>query len=58
MAIDRNPWEDNPLTFSLVDKNPRSDLRLVIMVPSEDMRENWVTKISAMVEMQRDFLHG
>ena len=58
MSLDQRGTENDPLTFTLIDKTPGSDLRIVIQAPSEDVKQNWVTQIRSILDMQGDFLKG
>ena len=46
------------LTFTLTDKAPGSDLKLVMQAPTEQVRQNWVSQIRSILDMQGDFLKG
>ena len=57
MALDENAGGDR-LRFVLTDKTPSSDLQLVCQAPSEEVRQNWITQISSILDMQGDLLRG
>ena len=48
----------DPLTLLLTDKTPGSDLKLVLQAKSEEMKQNWVSQIRSILDMQGDFLRG
>ena len=58
MSLNKQGLDNDPLTFMLIDKTPGSDLRIVIQAPSEDVKQNWVTQIRSILDMQGDFLKG
>ena len=58
MSLNQHGVDQDPLTFTLIDKTPGSDLRIVIQAPSEDVKQNWVTQIRSILDMQGDFLKG
>ncbi len=58
MSLQQAPVDGDPLTFTLIDKTPGSDLRIVIQAPSDDVKQNWVTQIRSILDMQGDFLKG
>ena len=58
MSLNQRGIDNDPLTFMLIDKTPGSDLRIVIQAPSEDVKQNWVTQIRSILDMQGDFLKG
>jgi len=55
MELDDKSTND-PLTFALIDKTPRSDLHLICQAPSDQVKQNWASQIRAILEMQKDFL--
>ena len=57
MALHENAGDDR-LRFALTDKTPSSDLQLVCQVPSDEVRENWITQIHSILDMQGDLLRG
>ena len=57
MELDDKSSTD-PLMFALIDKTPRSNLHLICQAPSDQVKQNWVSQIRAILEMQKDFLAG
>jgi len=57
MALDENAGDDR-LRFVLTDKTPSSNLQLVCQVPNDEVRENWITQIHSILDMQGDLLRG
>jgi len=57
MALDENAGGDR-LRFVLTDKTPSSDLQLVCQAPNDEVRQNWITQISSILDMQGDLLRG
>jgi len=57
MALDENVGDDG-LRFVLTDETPSSDLQLVCQVPNGEVRENWITQIHSILDMQGDLLRG
>ncbi|KAK2148868.1 hypothetical protein LSH36_478g02010 [Paralvinella palmiformis] len=55
MELDDKSSTD-PLIFALIDKTPRSNLHLICQAPSDQVKQNWVSQIRAILEMQKDFL--
>lgn len=49
---------DDPLRFVLTDTTPLHDLHLTCQAPNEDVRQNWVSQINSILDMQGDFLRG
>ncbi len=47
-----------PLTFVLNDKTPGSDLKLIMKAESDEIKQNWVSQIRSILDMQGDFLRG
>ena len=58
MSLKKDGLDNDPLTFMLIDKTPGSDLRIVIQATNEDVKQNWVTQIRSILDMQGDFLKG
>lgn len=58
MSMNEEPVGGDPLTFTIIDKSPGSDLRLVCQAANEEVKENWVTQIRSILDMQGDFLKG
>ncbi len=57
MNLDKSGGTD-PMQFVLIDKTPGSDLKLILQAPSEEIKQNWVTQIQSILNMQGDFLKG
>jgi len=57
MTLDENAGGDR-LRFVLTDKTPSSDLRLVCQAPNDEVRQNWITQLSSILDMQGDLLRG
>ena len=57
MNLDKSGGTD-PMQFVLIDKTPGSDLKLILQAPSEEIKQNWVTQIRSILDMQGDFLKG
>lgn len=57
MALDENAGEEK-LRFVLTDKTPSSNLQLVCQVPNDEVRQNWITQIHSILDMQGDLLRG
>lgn len=57
MSLDENAGGDR-LRFVLTDKTPSSDLQLVCQAPSDEVRQNWITQIISILDMQGDLLRG
>jgi len=57
MALDENAGDDK-LRFTLTDKTPSSDLQLVCQAPADEVRQNWITQIRSILDMQGDLLRG
>lgn len=57
MSLDENIYDD-PLRFVLIDKAPLHSIYITCQAPSEDVRENWVSQIKSILDMQGDFLRG
>jgi len=57
MALAENAGDDR-LRFILTDKTPSSDLQLVCQVPNDEVRQNWITQIRSILDMQGDLLRG
>jgi hypothetical protein len=49
---------DIPTRFLLVDKMPSSSLQLLCQAPNEEMKQNWVTQIRSLLDMQGDIVRG
>lgn len=49
---------DDPLRFALADTTPLQDVHFTCQAPNEDVRENWVSQINSILDMQGDFLRG
>ena len=58
MSIVYNDVHPNPLVFKLVDKTPGAMCSLLVQSPSDDVKQNWVTHIKSILDMQKDFLQG
>ena len=58
MSIVCNDVHVNPLVFKLMDKTPGSHKELLVQAPSDDVKQNWVTHIQSILDMQIDFLQG
>jgi len=46
------------LRFSVIDKSPTDDLKVTCQASSVDIRDNWITHIRAILDMQGDFMKG
>jgi len=57
MALDENAGDDR-LRFVLTDKTPSSDLQLICQTPDDEVRQNWITQIRSILDMQGDLLRG
>jgi len=57
MELDEKAGDDR-LRFALRDKTPGSQLMLVCQAPSDEVRQNWITQISSILDMQGDLLRG
>jgi len=57
MALDENASTDK-LRFVLTDKTPSSDLQLICQAPDDEVRQNWITQIRSILDMQGDLLRG
>jgi len=57
MTLDENAGGDR-LRFVLTDKTPSSNLQLVCQAPNDEVRQNWITQISSILDMQGDLLRG
>jgi len=57
MALDENVGDDS-LRFVLTDKTPSSDLQLICQAPDDEVRQNWITQIHSILDMQGDLLRG
>jgi hypothetical protein len=47
---------DSPTQFQLMDKSPGVDLTLVCEASSEEMKQNWITQIKSILELQSNFI--
>ncbi len=56
MAIDTKSADPN--VFTLIDKSHGSDLKLICQASNEETKQNWVTQIGSMLNMQGDFMRG
>lgn len=56
MAIDTKGTD--PTVFTLIDKSHGSDLKIICQASSEEAKQNWVTQIGSMLNMQGDFMRG
>lgn len=50
--------EGEPLRFVLVDRTPGTDMRFIVQAPSEEVKNEWITQIRSILDMQGDFLRG
>lgn len=57
MAMQENS-SDDALMFTLIDKKPKSDLKLICQAPSDDIKQNWISQIRSLLDMQGKFLQG
>jgi len=57
MALNENTGDDK-LRFVLTDKTPSADLQLVCQAPDDEVRQNWITQIRSILDMQGDLLRG
>jgi len=48
--------DEGPLCFVLSDKTPGLDLKMICQAPDEEIKQNWVTQVKSMLQMQGDFL--
>ena len=46
------------LMFSLTDKKPLSGIHLICQAPNDQVKQNWVSQIRQILNMQKDFLKG
>ena len=58
MSIQYTDIHTNPLVFKLVDKTHGAQKELLVQPPSDDVKQNWVTHIKSILDMQTDFLQG
>ena len=58
MSMDDKTTSDEPLRFVLYDKTPGCDLALTCMAKDEVVKENWVSQICSILDMQKDFVNG
>ena len=58
MAVQEKGVSGDPNTFTLIDKTPGSDVKLLCQPTSQEIKENWVAQITSLLEMQGDFLRG
>lgn len=56
MAMDDKGGID-PLHFELYDK-VCNELHLTCQAPTEEIKQNWITQIRSILDMQGDFLRG
>jgi hypothetical protein len=57
MTMDEN-CADNPLRFGLTGKSPSSTVHLICQAPNEEVKQNWVTQIQSILDMQGDIIKG
>ena len=59
MSLDQRGAENDPLTFTLIDKTPGSDLRIVIQAPirGRQAKLGHADQVQSL-DMQGDFLKG
>lgn len=57
MAMQENS-SDDALMFTLIDKKPKSDLKLICQAPSDDIKQNWISQIRSLLDMQGKFLQA
>jgi len=57
MSLEENVDNDR-LRFVLTDKTALSTLQLVCQAPNDEVRQNWVTQIRSLLDMQGDLLLG
>ncbi|CAE1271113.1 Kalirin,Rho guanine nucleotide exchange factor 25,Triple functional domain protein,Death-associated protein kinase 1,Death-associated protein kinase 3 [Acanthosepion pharaonis] len=50
--------EGEPLRFVLVDRTPGTDMRFIVQAPSEEVKNEWITQIRSILDMQGDFLRA
>lgn len=50
--------EGEPLRFVLVDKTPGTDMKFIVQAPSEEVKNEWITQIRSILDMQGDFLRA
>ncbi|XP_052674047.1 kalirin-like isoform X2 [Crassostrea angulata] len=46
---------DEPLRFMLTDKSPGSDAKYLIQCPNEEVKNNWVSSLKSILDMQGFF---
>lgn len=49
---------DDALRFMLTDKSPGSDAKYLILCPSEEVKNNWVSSLKSILDMQGFFTIG
>jgi len=49
---------EDTLVFALLDKTPLINLKLVCQAQSEEAKQNWMTHLRSLLDMQGDFLRG
>lgn len=49
---------DEPLRFMLTDKSPGSDAKYLIQCPNEEVKNNWVSSLKSILDMQGFFTIG
>lgn len=49
---------DDALRFMLTDKSPGSDAKYLIQCPSEEVKNNWVSSLKSILDMQGFFTIG
>jgi len=57
MCLDESNSE-HPLRFVLAGKSPSSTVQLTCQAPSDEIRQNWITQIRSILDMQGDIIKG
>lgn len=58
MGLETNEEDEEEMKFTLVDKTPASDLKLVCQASTEDSYKTWTSIIRTLLDIQGDFLRG
>ena len=48
----------DPLTFTLIDKTPGSDVKFHVQAPNAEVYHNWCMQIRSILDMQKDLMEG
>ena len=58
MALQESVTGFDSLHFQLIDRTPRSDLRILCSAGSDEEKATWIQLINEQLDLQKNFLNG